>query len=76
MELDNDFFLLVCDFKLALNPFIDTKNYNTIINPKAREKLLVIIDDLNLLEFYMLTKRYIHCVKTLKTRAFILYFDI
>lgn len=52
LELDNDFFILVGDFNLALNPVIGTKNYNTINNPKAREKLLEIMNDLYLLDYF------------------------
>lgn len=52
LELDNDSFMLVGDFNLALNSVIDTKNYNSINNPKAREKLLESIDDLNLLNYF------------------------
>lgn len=44
--------MLVGDFNLALNSVIDTKNYNSINNPKAREKLLESIDDLNLLNYF------------------------
>lgn len=51
-ELDNDSFMLVGDFNLALNSVIDTKKYNSINNPKAREKLLESIDDLNLLNYF------------------------
>lgn len=44
--------MLVGDFNLALNSVIDTKKYNSINNPKAREKLLESIDDLNLLNYF------------------------
>lgn len=40
LELNNDTFVLVGDFNLALNSVIETTNYNSINNPKAREKLL------------------------------------
>lgn len=51
-ELHNDSFMLVGDFNLALNSVIDTNNYNSINNPKAREKLLESIDDINLFNYF------------------------
>lgn len=44
LELDNEYFILCGDFNLVLNPDIDTYNYKYINNPKAREKLLEIMD--------------------------------
>lgn len=52
LELNNDSFMLVGDFNLALNSVIDTKNYNSINNPKAREKLLEDIDDLYIFYYF------------------------
>lgn len=40
LELDSEYFMLFGDFNLVLNPDIDTYNYTSINNPKAREKLL------------------------------------
>lgn len=52
MELDNDFFILCCDFNIALNETFDTHNYSHVNNPKAREKLLEIMSDLGLIDCY------------------------
>lgn len=52
LELDNEYFILCGDFNLVLNPDIDTYNYISINNPKAREKLLEIMDDLQLVDYY------------------------
>lgn len=52
LELDNEYFILCGDFNLVLNPDIDTHNYISINNPKAREKLLEIMDDLQLVDYY------------------------
>lgn len=38
LELDNDYYILAGDFNLALNPVMDTMNYNSVNNPIAREK--------------------------------------
>lgn len=52
LELDNEYFILCGDFNLVLNPDIDTYNYKYINNPKAREKLLEIMDDLQIVDYY------------------------
>lgn len=81
LELNNDSFMLVGDFNLALNSVVDTKNYNSINNPKAREKLLESIDDLNIFYYFKILnpgKKVFTWSKkkTFKTRAFRLHFDI
>lgn len=50
--MDNEYFILCGDFNLVLNPDIDTYNYKYINNPKAREKLLEIMDDLQIVDYY------------------------
>lgn len=52
LELDNDFFILCGDFNIALNQTLDTHNYSHVNNPKAREKLLEIMSDLGLIDYY------------------------
>lgn len=52
LELDNDFFILFGDFNIALNQTLDTHNYSHVNNPKAREKLLEIMSDLGLIDYY------------------------
>ena len=52
MEFDNEYFILCGDFNLTLNPSLDTYNYCGINNPKAREKTLEIMEDLQLLDYY------------------------
>ena len=52
LELDNEYYILLGDFNLVLNPDIDTFNYNSINNPKARGKVLEIMDDLRLLDYF------------------------
>ena len=52
LELDNDYYILCGDFNIALDQNLDTYNYNTVNNPKAREKLLEIMGDLNLVDYY------------------------
>lgn len=52
LELDNEYYILLGDFNLALSPDIDTNNYTSINNPKARKKLLEIMDDLQLLDYF------------------------
>ena len=51
-EFDNKYFILCGDFNLALNPSLDTLNYRGINNPKARVKLLEVMEDLQLLDYY------------------------
>lgn len=52
LNLDNDYFILCGDFNLVLNPEVDTFNYCNINNPKAREKVLDIMKDLQLVDYY------------------------
>ena len=53
LHFDNEYFILCGDFNLVLNPSLDTENYcGTINNPKAREKLLEVMSDLQLLDYY------------------------
>ena len=52
LEFDNEFFILCGDLNLALNPAVDTYNYKNINNPKAREKLLEIMEDLHIIDYY------------------------
>jgi hypothetical protein len=52
LTLDNDYFLLCGDFNLVLNPSLDTQNYHNVNNPKAREKVLKLMNDIQLLDYY------------------------
>lgn len=53
LDFDNEYFILCGDFNLVLNPSLDTENYcGTINNPKARGKLLEVMSDLQLLDYY------------------------
>ena len=52
LEFDNKYFILCGDFNLALNPSLDTYNYCSINNPKARSKILEIMEDLQLIDYY------------------------
>ena len=40
------------DFNLVLNPDLDTNNYININNPKAREKVLDICEEYNLIDVW------------------------
>ena len=52
LEFDNEYFILCGDFNLTLNPSQDTYNYCSINNPKARSKVLEIMEDLHLIDYY------------------------
>ena len=52
LEFDNQYFIVLGDFNLVLNQLLDTHNYSGVNNPKAREKLLEIMDDSRLLDYY------------------------
>lgn len=52
LEFDNDYFILCGDFNLTLNPSLDACNYTGINNPKARSKVLEIMEDLQLIDYY------------------------
>lgn len=56
IEFDNDYYILCGDFNLALNQTLDTFNYSNVNNPKAREKLIEIMNDLNLVDYYRILK--------------------
>lgn len=51
-NLDNDYFILCGDFNLVLNPLLDTENYSNVNNPKARDKVLELMKDLQLVDYY------------------------
>ena len=51
-ELDNNSIVWWGDFKLVLNPKLDYKNYKTINNINAREKLLEIMNERHLIDSY------------------------
>lgn len=75
LELDNDY------YNLALNLVMDTMNYKSVNNPKAREKILEFMDDLHLLDYFRILnpdkRAYTWRKKNpFKIRAFRLYFDI
>lgn len=66
IEFDNDYYILCGDFNLALNQTLDTFNYSNVNNPKAREKLIEIMNDLNLVDYYRILnpdKKNIHLEK-------------
>ena len=52
LEYNNDYFILCGDFNLTLNPSLDTHNYYSVNNPKARAKVLEIMEDLQILDYY------------------------
>lgn len=52
LEFDNDYYILCGDFNIALNQTLDTQNYSHVNNPKAKEKLLEIMSDLCLIDYY------------------------
>ena len=56
-------YLIICgDYNLVINPQLDSHNYTHINNPKARDTLLSVISDNNLVDIYRhlhpTTKRY------------------
>lgn len=58
LEFDNEYYILCGDFNLALNPLQDTHNYCGINNPKDRCKVLEVMDDLQLLDYYRVLSLY------------------
>lgn len=52
LDFDNDYYILCGDFNITLNQTLDTQNYTHINNPKAKEKLLEIMSDLGLIDYY------------------------
>ena len=51
-ELGNEHIIMCGDFNLVLEPEIDTENYQHVNNPNARNKLLEIIENKNLIDAY------------------------
>ena len=52
IDMDNLYFVICGDYNIALKPDIDTFNYTNINNPKAREKLLEIMEDMKLVDYF------------------------
>ena len=52
IELDNLYFVICGDYNIALKPDIDTFNYTNMNNPKAREKILEIMEDMKLVDYF------------------------
>lgn len=50
IELENDSIVWCGDFNLVLNPKLDYKNYKTVNNKNAREKMLEIMNDQHLVD--------------------------
>lgn len=78
LDFDNEYIFLCGDFNLVLNPSIDTENYKGISNPKARDKLLEIMSDLQLSDYFRILnpdKRVFtwRKKKTIKARSTRLY---
>ena len=51
-EQGNEVTIWTGDFNLVLNPDLDIKNYININNPKAREKVLDICEEFNLIDVW------------------------
>jgi exonuclease III len=51
-EFNNEYFILCGDFNIVLNTSFNTCNYCGVNNPKARAKILEIMEDLQLLDYY------------------------
>lgn len=51
-KLDNDSIIICGDWNLVLDPKIDTENYRNINNPKARQFVLNMKDDLELIDIW------------------------
>ena len=45
VEFDNDYYIICGDFNLALNQTLDTFNYSNVNNPRARNKLIEIMNE-------------------------------
>ena len=53
-NIGSDYPLIICgDFNLVIDPSIDYSNYLNINNPRARNKLLEIIENKGLIEIYI-----------------------
>ena len=48
----HEYYILCGDFNLVLDQDLDTYNYTNVNNPKAREKLLEIMDDLQIVDYF------------------------
>ena len=51
LELDNEYYVLCGDFNLVFYQDLDTYNYTNVNNRKAREMLLGIMDDLQIVDY-------------------------
>lgn len=51
LKFDNDFFVLCWDLDIALNATIDTCNILHVNNTKASDKVLEIMDDLQIVDY-------------------------
>ena len=51
-DWDYDHAILAGDWNIALNPSLDTKNYNSDVNPKSRKQLLDKMNAHNLLDIF------------------------
>ena len=62
LTCEQDYVIICGDLNLALDPSMDTNNYNFVNNPKSRATLLNTIESCNLTDIYRyfhpLTKRY------------------
>lgn len=52
LDFDNEYIFLCGDFNLVLIPSIENENNKRISNPKARNKLLEIMSDLQLSDYF------------------------
>ena len=52
IEFENENFVICGDFNLVQNPTLDTFNYKNINHPKARKRLMQIMLDLNIIDYY------------------------
>lgn len=52
LNIDKDYFTLCGDLNLTLNPLLHTENYNNVNNPKAMDKVLEQMKDLQLPDYY------------------------
>ena len=51
-DFNNELNIITGDFNLIMDPEVDCKNYSTINNPKAREKVLDICTEYNLIDIW------------------------
>ena len=52
LEFENENIVICGDFNLVQNPTLDTYNYKHLNHPKARERLIQIMLDLNIVDYY------------------------